>query len=313
MKQKETACDLCGSRDYRLLFQCRGYPIMECRECGLVFTGSVMAPDDRESLYKNEYYVHAAGYAESIKRSAAAGNPEYDERVRLASKFSPQIPGTVLDVGCGSGGLLAAFKRAGWNCCGIEPSSDLSAYARDIAACEIYEGTIESTPLPQAAFDVISACHVLEHSASPHDFLQTCFRSLRDEGVLLVEVPDFGCYLSRKQGADWLPLYPDTHLYHFTISTLQRLLKATGFRPVRIRRYGGLGILSTQESDNSVKDAGHAKNIVEQSLCNVAKKRIFDARRYLYRIPAVKPFARYVYWHLMRMNEYISIYSIKSR
>ena len=271
-----------------------------------------MDPGDRESLYRSEYYAKADSYAESIKRTAAAGNPEYDDRVRITSKFAHRAPGTILDVGCGSGGLLAAFKRAGWQCCGIEPSSDLSAYARDIVGCDIFEGTLESTPLPHAAFDVITACHVLEHTASPRDFLRTCFRSLRDDGVLLLEVPDFGCHSSRKQGADWLPLYPDTHLFHFTIPTLHHLLTVTGFRPVRIRRYGGLGILSTQPSDNFRKASGPTENVVEKSVLDIAKSRIFDSRRYLYRLPAIKRMVRYVFWHLMRMNEYISIYSVKS-
>jgi 2-polyprenyl-3-methyl-5-hydroxy-6-metoxy-1,4-benzoquinol methylase len=312
LMKKETTCDLCGGRDSHQLFQCRGYPIMECRRCGLVFTGSVMDPVDRESLYRSEYYARAAGYAESIKRTAAGGNPEYDDRVRIASKFTSRAPGTILDVGCGSGGLLAAFKRAGWQCCGIEPSSDLSAYARDIVDCDIFEGTLDSTPLPRTAFDVITACHVLEHSASPRDFLRTCFQSLRDDGVLLLEVPDFGCRSSRKQGADWLPLYPDTHLFHFTIPTLQHLLKATGFRPIRIRRYGGMGILSTQPSDSSGKSSSPTENGIEQSVLNIARSRLFNTRRYLYRLPAMKRIVRYVYWHLMRMNEYISIYSTKS-
>jgi SAM-dependent methyltransferase len=189
----------------------------------------------------------------------------------------------------------------------------LSAYARDNVGCEIFEGTLESTPLPPAAFDLITVCHVLEHSATPRDFLRTCFRSLREGGVLLIEVPDFGCRSSRKQGADWLPLYPDTHLFHFTIPTLQYLLKVTGFCPVRIRRYGGLGILSTKPSDDSRQRLSAAGKTAETSALNIAKGRIFNARRYLYRLPAIKRIVRYIYWHLLRMNEYISIYAVKSR
>jgi SAM-dependent methyltransferase len=311
MNAAVTACDLCGSRDVRMLFEAQGYPVLECRACGLAFTGSVMEPREREELYRSSYYAGAADYADGCKRAALTGNPDYEDCVRVASKLVARAPGAVLDVGCGAGGLLAAFRRAGWKCCGIEPSADLSAYARLAAGCEIYEGTLEKAPLPPAAFDLVTASHVLEHSAAPRGFLGICFRSLNDGGVLLVEVPDFGSRSARKQGSGWRPLYPDTHLYHFTVRTLTRLLRESGFRPVRIRRYGGLGALSTQS--NGPPDGAKAEAALERSGLNLVKSKVFEARRYLYRFPAMKRAVRYIYWHLLGMNEYLSIYAVKTR
>jgi SAM-dependent methyltransferase len=313
MNLTATTCDLCEGRDARLLFEASGYPIMECRACGLVFTGSVLAPGDREALYRNEYYVGAADYAETMKRAAVTGNPDYEDCVRMASKLVPRAPGTILDVGCGAGGLLAAFKLSGWKCYGIEPSADMSAYARGVVGCEIYEGTLEAAPLPAAAFDLITARHVLEHSATPRGFLRACLRSLSDDGVLLLEVPDFGSRSARKQQADWRPLYPDTHLYHFTSRTLTRLLRSCGFHPVRIRRYGGLGILSTPQTNGSPQGLNSAETGTELSILNTAKRRVFEARRHLYRFPAIKQVVRYAYWHLLQMNEYLRIYAVKAQ
>jgi SAM-dependent methyltransferase len=311
MDVRDKACNLCGSRDAQEIFQAHGYPILECRKCGLAFTGVITTLEEREEFYRNQYYARAAGYAEDIRQATVAGNPDYEDCVKWASKFVRRVPGSILDVGCGSGGLLAAFHRAGWTCCGIEPSKDLSSYARTMIGCEIYEGTFENTPLPPEAFDVITLSHVLEHSAAPRDFLCACYRALKIGGVLLVEVPDFGSRSARKEGAKWSSLYPDTHLYHFTEHTLTRLLEESCFHPVRIRRYGGLGVLSTQPPEVSRTDSASTETGKKTLAGDLIKRGIFEARHYIYRAPAMKNAVRYIYWHLLRMNEYLSIYALK--
>lgn len=259
-----------------------------------------MEREQAEQYYRHEYYRHAAGYADSLKEAASADNPDQQERVRVVSRLARRASGNVLDIGCGGGALLAAFRRAGWRCRGIEPSGELAAHAGAAAGCEVLEETLESAALPAETFDAITALHVLEHSPDPRRFLDCCYRLLRSDGVLLVEVPDFGSRAARKQREFWRPLYPDTHLYHFTRETLSRLLKQAGFSVGRFRRYGGLGALAIPENPDAS----------EQTVARL-KRRIFQARTVLYRIPALKRSVRYLYWHLLRMNEYMSICGIK--
>ena len=78
------------------------------------------------------------------------------------------------------------------------------------------------------------------------------------------------------------------------------MLEQAGFSVVRFRRYGGRGVLAaTEQAPGS-----------EQKPVLRLKRRIFEARRIAYCIPALKRSIRYVYWHLLRMNAYMSVCAI---
>ena len=125
--------------------------------------------------------------------------------------------------------------------------------------------------------------------------------------MLLLEVPDFGSRTARQQGASWVPLYPDTHLYHFTRGTLSGLLQSTGFRVRTFRRCGGLGVLAgAHSSDNEAPGHSPGGRPLDR-----LKAGIFASRHVLYRLPLFQRAARYAYWHLLRMNNYLSILATK--
>ncbi len=286
-------CRGCGGAQAQLLFEAQGYPILECHSCGLAYTGQSFDQAAAREYYGRQYYSQAGDYADAMKRAAPADNEGDRERVRLAARLASCATGRVLDVGCAAGGLLAAFRRAGWQCWGVEPSAELAAGARELLGCQVYEGLLEEAPLGPESFDAVTAVHVLEHVPAPRRFLECCRRLLRPGGALLLEVPDFGCRAARRRRAAWRPLYPDTHLCHFTGATLSRFLGESGFRVALLRRYGGLGPLAPSQRADEIK------------------RRVFEARRLAYRLPGFKHFARYVYWQLLGMNDYLSAGAVR--
>ena len=72
-------------------------------------------------------------------------------------------PGRVLDVGCGRGFLLDAFRRRGWTVEGTEMSAASSAHAREVLGIPVHVGPLESLDLPAESFDAVTLWHVLEH------------------------------------------------------------------------------------------------------------------------------------------------------
>ncbi len=305
-------CRLCGSTNIRELFIAQEYPICKCGDCDIVFTGKSFKAEEQAEFYKTRYYAAAADYAAKLKQSAMSDNEDHQERVKAISKMILKKKGSVLDVGCAAGALLAAFKSAGWECYGIEPSADLAAYARTAVGCEVHEGLLESSDLPFNNFDAVTALHVLEHTSNPLAFLKRCHKLLRKGGILLIEVPDFGSTSARTKKESWLPLYPDTHLFHFTDRTLIRLLTDAGFRVERLRRYGGLGALAPTAL-KSVKEENSFCNFTSNRTCSIdrAKEYIFVMRKYFYRVPAIKKLIRYFYWHVFGMNDFMRSYARK--
>lgn len=302
----ERVCPLCGTAGPAIrLLEAQGYPILQCGRCDLAFTGIALRNEQAHEFYRTTYYTAAHDYAASLKRAATVVGEDDRDRRRAICKYAGVARGRVLDVGCAAGGLLLAFLQAGWECCGVEPSAELAAVARENVGCEIHESPLETVSLPPETFDAITALHVLEHSPDPRSFLGSCYRLLKKGGVLLLEVPDFGSREARRQGAFWVPLYPDTHLYHFTLRTLSGLLESTGFRVRTFRRCGGLGVLAGAHCQDPAgrPTAGRPMGRL--------KAGIFASRHLLYRVPLFKRTVRYAYWHLLRMNNYLSVLATK--
>jgi SAM-dependent methyltransferase len=72
-------------------------------------------------------------------------------------------PFRILDLGCGPGRDLAAFRALGHAPIGLEGSARLAAMARSHSGCEVWEQDFLALQLPAAAFDGIFANASLFH------------------------------------------------------------------------------------------------------------------------------------------------------
>jgi SAM-dependent methyltransferase len=313
MMTSTRACISCGGRNHRLHFEAFGHPILECSGCGLAFTGTDGKHEAAADFYRHDYYALASAYGDSLRKKATARDPDHEERVCTVCQLVRRRSGKVLEVGCASGALLAAFRKAGWRCIGIEPSREMADLARASAECEILEATLETSRLPPRHFDVVAALHVLEHSPDPRRFIDCCFRLLKENGVLLVEVPDFGSRQARAQGKEWLPLYPDTHFYHFTARSLSGLLERRGFRVVRIRRYGGLGTIAATRLKGGQSPARPDTPAPRtHDLIGSLELWLFANRHLLSFPPHLRQFLRFMFWQILGMNDSLRVFAIRA-
>lgn len=106
-----------------------------------------------------------------------------------------------LDVGCGQGPALRLFKEKGIKAYGIALND------ADVAACQAagFSRTLKmdqnDLQFPGAAFNLVWARHVVEHSVAPLWTLTEFYRVLRPGGWLYVEVPgpDTACCHEQNQ------------------------------------------------------------------------------------------------------------------
>jgi len=139
------------------------------------------------------------------------------------------LPGaaTLLDAGCGTGGLLR--RLANWfpktQLRGIDLMPLAVQLARERTHCPIEEGSVTALPHADASFDAITSIDVLYHLERPAEALSEFARCLRPGGLVVINVPAYR----------WLWSYHDTavHSHHrFTRPEMKSLLRDAGLQPV---------------------------------------------------------------------------------
>jgi 2-polyprenyl-6-hydroxyphenyl methylase/3-demethylubiquinone-9 3-methyltransferase len=94
----------------------------------------------------------------------------------------------VFDLGCGGGLMSEAYARRGARVTGVDPSSASLEVARSHAhesglSIRYARGCGEAIPFPNASFDLVSCCDVLEHVDDLDTASRQIARVLRPGGL----------------------------------------------------------------------------------------------------------------------------------
>ena len=110
----------------------------------------------------------------------------------LLQKARKRLPEgrTVLDIGAGTGLLVAEARADGLDAVGVEPSHSLVEVARRENGIELLQGTFPHAQLAGRTFDFIFLVDVIEHVCNPLELLQECARALEENGIIIVVTPD---------------------------------------------------------------------------------------------------------------------------
>ncbi|HUR56048.1 MAG TPA: methyltransferase domain-containing protein, partial [Gemmataceae bacterium] len=116
---------------------------------------------------------------------------EIADRLQQLAGVLP-APGYWVDVGCSNGAMLALLRRRGWVVTGVEADPAACAEVTSLTGLSVIPFS-QWQPLAASRLEATatSLYDVLEHCVDPVGVLKAASRSLRPDGVLIVEVPDF--------------------------------------------------------------------------------------------------------------------------
>ena len=250
------ACPVCGGDDLHELALGPGIMLQRCAACD-----GVSAPEyaDPREVYVDGYMFGGAGdFGLDVR-----GAPFQDFLARVAQRRMSIVEratglhrGSHLDVGSGTGEVLAASRERGWRVQGVEPERTAAAMAQE-RGLDVEVATLEESGIEERSFDLVSAFHVLEHIPDSRGFLRTLARWARPGGFVTIEVPNFDSLQRRRLGADWPGLRPLEHIVHFTPATLKRAFEGAGIAPVRTETPVYIG--PPQSLDQALADLSRAR------------------------------------------------------
>ncbi len=101
--------------------------------------------------------------------------------------------GQILDIGCGNGIVSRSIGKAGFNVLAIDVSEKTIAVARagntlnNVRFEVVPAGSLQPDP---GKYDAIICSEVLEHLFQPEELLKVIYSSLKENGILIVTVPN---------------------------------------------------------------------------------------------------------------------------
>lgn len=244
MNTEYVRCNLCGSDNTHLLFKQRDllgdvtaeeFPVVQCKNCGLVYVNPRPTFQEMGKFYPKNFVSYQFELLDLNKQQSTIREKIISSitrsmslsRIRdVAKQMKLDRSTSTLDIGCGKGAFLYYLNKIyKCKCIGIDFDQDSVNYCKKKLGLNVLQGDIHLINEIKGEFDLITMWHFLEHEFDPLSALVSVVPHLKQEGLLVIEVPNQKS-LENKIFKKRSYLYDvPRHLYHFSPMTIGNLLK----------------------------------------------------------------------------------------
>ncbi|MBI3485823.1 class I SAM-dependent methyltransferase [Candidatus Daviesbacteria bacterium] len=216
-------CPVCKS-DTKIFAKFKNHLVYKCKKCGFGYTTNLSA--HLGQYHRDEVYIQEEKLFENI----------FQKRVNKVMNFKKK--GEVLDVGSSTGLMLKLFKDKGFNVLGVEISNKAAALSKN-RGIDVITIPFEEIQFKKK-FDVILFNHTLEHLKDPFLAINKASRLLNKDGLLYIDLPNFGSLSASLKRKNWPYLLLEEHLWHFSLQSLEILLRKNGLKIIFTERASGI-------------------------------------------------------------------------
>ncbi len=200
--------------------------LVRCTSCNLVY-----APNPPDNQFLSVAYADAA-YDSSHEAQCAAQSYAHALAPYVAHLRGRTV---AVDVGAGSGPFLPWLVDIGFQTViGVEPSRAAIKAAPASVRPMLREGMFGSELLEGVKPSLICSFMTLEHMEDPGIFIKTVYSLLEPGGMIAVVVHNWQGLLNRALGLH-SPIIDVEHLQLFNPSSLDTLLRNTGFEDIKVK------------------------------------------------------------------------------
>lgn len=229
-----TACPVCGNTYFQPHLTCKdhsysgeSFDIVKCPNCTQLITTPRPAKNSIGNYYKAPDYISHTGKSTGLISFIY----KFVRKVALSSKRNIihryQKPGTILDIGCGTGEFLHHMASHGWQVQGIEPSEDARNKALQLNPGRIHTSVDE---INDVRFTTITLWHVLEHLPELDNQVSWLKHRLEPAGTIFVAVPNHHAHDAIKYNTHWAGYDVPRHFWHFNQNNMAKLMGKHGLK-----------------------------------------------------------------------------------
>ena len=188
--------------------------------CQCVCCGLVQLSNEPVSYHKE--VIRASAFSDEMREFRIKQFEEFIEKYSLQHK-------KIIEIGTGKGEYLSLMGQFNVKTYGIEYSKESVKHCQK-NNLEVYEMYIETAEdeIENSPFDAFFILNFFEHLPDPNSTLQSLYHNLSDDGIGLIEVPNFDMILRNNLFSEFI----GDHLFYFTRETLKATLQRNGFEVI---------------------------------------------------------------------------------
>lgn len=230
-KVQVPTCPACGAEKKKFLYDVREheysnttddtFPLFECLGCRAWYLDPRPAEEALSIIYPPNYYAYVMDEKDpdSLQKSRTGlvyklSKRFQKKRLKPLEKYTTLDSKTRwLDIGCSNGNVLEWLKDVyGFSGVGLDLSERAVNLCRQ-RGFQAYVSRFEEWQLPKGEekFDVVISSHVIEHVASPRDYMEKAFELLKPGGLCVFITPNIDTWEARFFGKHWGGLHVPRH------------------------------------------------------------------------------------------------------
>lgn len=224
-------CVCCGSNIYLQLGQSKyGFKWSICRDCGFLQLRTQLDRRALNSFYKSgEYQSLCMGGIDEHSHFLLEKNTMSRIFISVFESLGINFQDKkVLEIGCGSGGIISALSEKGMECAGYDLDRAKIEAGKKFGVKGLFCADAMDSDVDVSKFEFIIISNVLEHLYDPLVFLKELNGKLiNNSQKVIIDVPNvdgishYGEYTS--------DFFHVSHLWYFSPITLRSMLERSGF------------------------------------------------------------------------------------
>jgi len=223
-------CPLCGGTHLVKKMTCTDFyasgeqfDLLQCENCGFQFTQGFPVEKEIGKYYETPDYISHSDTKKGMMNELyhLVRSRMLQKKAQLINNITGKTSGKILDIGTGTGYFSHTMQQKGWQVEAIEKSAQARSFAKKNFNLDIKDDS-GLNDFSSGSFDVITLWHVMEHLEHLNETWERLHELLKDDGCLVVAVPNCSSYDAQKYKEFWAAYDVPRHLWHFTPDSIKK-------------------------------------------------------------------------------------------